>query len=358
MREMRLRVANSIFLFLLLITLFYYPEAFTQTIPRTTISGSVYDASTGEPLHFANVFLNNTTLGCATDENGDYSIPKIPLGTYSLVASMMGYELEIRQIKLTESDIRTFEFNLHPKVVEGDSVTVTAKYPHQWKRNLKKFKKLFLGTTSYARKCRIENPEVLDFTYDRRTWKFKAFAINPLIIENRALGYRVKYILMDFERRGRIHLNYKGLAFFEELKPETEKESKRWKKNRVKVFKGSTRHFYAALFNNRLREEGFRASNVSNTYNLGPHQTITVIISKDFLSPGNFTFEKYLSFDGYLKVDWRITTSWLYMRADSTTVNASGLLYDPYDVQTGGYWAGERLAVKLPWDFMPVLKDK
>jgi hypothetical protein len=358
MSELRLHKTNSIFRILcFFIILFFNPTAFSQTIPKTSISGNVVDASTGEPLHFANVFLNNTTLGCATDKNGGFSIDRIPLGTYSLVASMMGYDLEIRQIMLTESDIRIFEFNLHPKVVKGDSVIITAEYPHEWKRNLKKFQNLFLGTTSYAGKCCIENPEVLDFLYDKRSWTFRASAIDPLSIENRALGYRVKYILMDFEQRGRIHLNYKGLAYFEELKPVSEMEERKWRKTRIKVFKGSTRHFYAALFNGRLKEDGFHASNVSNIFNLGPGQLITVIYFKDFLSPGKFAFEKYLSFDRYLKVDWKTTTSWLYMRADSTMINASGLIYDPYDVETGGYWAGERLAVKLPWDFIPVLKD-
>ncbi len=358
MREMRLREANSIFLFLLLISLFYIPTAFSQTIPRTSISGTVWDASTGKPLHFANVFLNNTTLGCATDENGGYSIEKVPLGTYSMVASMMGYELDIRQIKLTESDIRTFEFNLHPKVVEGDSVTVTAKYPHQWKKNLKKFKKLFLGTTSYARKCRIENPEVLDFTYDRRKWTFKAFAINPLIIENRALGYRVKYILMDFQRRGRIHLNYKGLAYFEELKPETEKESKRWKKNRIKTFKGSTRHFYASLATEGFRKEGFRVYNVHNPFEIQYKDHVSVMRPKDLLSPAHFPFEKRLSFDRYLIIEFGSATSWLTMRVDTTVINTLGLIYDPYHIVIHGFWTQERVANKLPWDFMPVLRDK
>jgi hypothetical protein len=112
MSELRLHKTNSIFRILcFFIILFFNPTAFSQTIPKTSISGNVVDASTGKPLHFANVFLNNTTLGCATDENGGFSIERIPLGTYSLVASMMGYELEIRQIMLTESDLRIFEIS-------------------------------------------------------------------------------------------------------------------------------------------------------------------------------------------------------------------------------------------------------
>ena len=41
-----------------------------QTIPRVRISGSVVDASTGEPLHDVNVFLANSTRGMSHSGRG------------------------------------------------------------------------------------------------------------------------------------------------------------------------------------------------------------------------------------------------------------------------------------------------
>jgi hypothetical protein len=57
-----------------------------------TIKGFVKDASNGEPLLFLTIGLENTTFGTQTDENGYYSLTKIPAGTYDVVVNLIGYE--------------------------------------------------------------------------------------------------------------------------------------------------------------------------------------------------------------------------------------------------------------------------
>jgi len=42
------------------------------------VRGRVRDAKTSEPLPFANVYLNNTTIGTAADESGDYLLKMYP----------------------------------------------------------------------------------------------------------------------------------------------------------------------------------------------------------------------------------------------------------------------------------------
>lgn len=56
------------------------------------IKGKVIDRDTKEPLIGANVLLEGTTLGAATDLNGDYFIINIPPGKYTLKASYIGYQ--------------------------------------------------------------------------------------------------------------------------------------------------------------------------------------------------------------------------------------------------------------------------
>ena len=46
----------------------------------------------GEPLPGANVFLLNTSLGAATDNDGQYIITQVPVGDYTLVTSILGYK--------------------------------------------------------------------------------------------------------------------------------------------------------------------------------------------------------------------------------------------------------------------------
>ena len=61
---------------------------FAQT---ATITGRVTDASNGEALPGANVLLEGTTLGAATNINGEYRILRVPAGTYAVRAIYMGY---------------------------------------------------------------------------------------------------------------------------------------------------------------------------------------------------------------------------------------------------------------------------
>jgi len=57
------------------------------------ISGSVLDADTGKPLPHANVFLANTMKGSVTDTTGRFLIRGVPIRTFEIVVSRVGYEL-------------------------------------------------------------------------------------------------------------------------------------------------------------------------------------------------------------------------------------------------------------------------
>lgn len=59
---------------------------------KGTISGRVSDATTGDYLPGANVLLEGTTFGAATDRSGIYRISNIPPGTYTLKVSYIGYD--------------------------------------------------------------------------------------------------------------------------------------------------------------------------------------------------------------------------------------------------------------------------
>ena len=55
-----------------------------------TVTGKVFSATTGSPLQGASVFAQNTTLGTATDEEGNFSL-NLPNGGYDLVITFTGY---------------------------------------------------------------------------------------------------------------------------------------------------------------------------------------------------------------------------------------------------------------------------
>src|ERR1700755_124336 len=62
-----------------------------------TLSGTVTDSATRQPLAGVSVFLNSTSIGTTTQADGTFVL-KIPLGKYQLVISAIGYETRITEI--------------------------------------------------------------------------------------------------------------------------------------------------------------------------------------------------------------------------------------------------------------------
>jgi len=59
---------------------------------QNTITGTVSDADNGNGLAGANVVVGGTTMGAAADVDGYFVIENVPDGTYTLAASVIGYE--------------------------------------------------------------------------------------------------------------------------------------------------------------------------------------------------------------------------------------------------------------------------
>ncbi len=80
------------------------------------MTGKVSDAK-GEPLAFANVVVLGTNLGNMTDTNGIYTVSNIPVGTYSVRVSFLGYEAQERTIEINAGQELTLNFSLSEAVV-------------------------------------------------------------------------------------------------------------------------------------------------------------------------------------------------------------------------------------------------
>ncbi len=94
------------------------------------LAGRVIDKSTGEPLPGASVVLLGTQLGAITDENGQYFIIGIPVGTYDVQASFVGYRpVVVRGVEINAGYTRELNFELEPTTVELEEVVVTYERP-------------------------------------------------------------------------------------------------------------------------------------------------------------------------------------------------------------------------------------
>ncbi|MGB9561765.1 MAG: TonB-dependent receptor, partial [bacterium] len=94
------------------------------------ISGRVVDAQTGEGIAGANVVIIGTTMGAATDIDGNYFIINVPPGTYDLRATVIGYDtLVIRNVQVFSDKTTNLDFKLTPTVIKAKEVQVVAKRP-------------------------------------------------------------------------------------------------------------------------------------------------------------------------------------------------------------------------------------
>ena len=94
------------------------------------IAGKVTDANTGEPLLGANVIIEGTTMGAATDAEGDYFIINIPPGTYNLKVSMIGYTSQaLVDVAVNIDRTTNIDFSLESGSISTNEVVVTAQKP-------------------------------------------------------------------------------------------------------------------------------------------------------------------------------------------------------------------------------------
>ena len=85
-----------------------------------TLAGTVVD-DLGDPLPGANVLIEGTQLGAATDFDGDYRIIGVPVGDYNITASFVGYgSVTIENVTISSGSTRDLDFELSEgQLLEG-----------------------------------------------------------------------------------------------------------------------------------------------------------------------------------------------------------------------------------------------
>ncbi len=91
------------------------------------ISGFVSDSSSGEALIGANVMLQETGQGMATDMNGYYIIQDIKAGNYTIMVSYVGFNTKRISLSIKQGDSKKIDINLAEEVVELSQIEVTAE---------------------------------------------------------------------------------------------------------------------------------------------------------------------------------------------------------------------------------------
>ena len=120
------------------LTMLLTVSAFAQS---GTLTGSVIDSKNGEQLIGANLLLEGTNIGAATDLDGKFIIKNIAAGSYNLFASMIGYtKVTVTGIVIKPNEIMETNISLSPEAYQTEEVIISAKLILNNENSLLKFR--------------------------------------------------------------------------------------------------------------------------------------------------------------------------------------------------------------------------
>lgn len=267
------------FLFFLLISL--------CGIGQSVITGRVVNAISQEPVAGASVFISNTSKGTVSDKNGHFELRDIAAGKYDLVISSVGYETNAFSFSSSQLPLN-LKVEMQVKVRELENVVVEPSVEEGWDKWGRLFTENFLGMTPAAEQCRIKNEKSIRFRFYKKSNRIIAYCDEPIIVENKSLGYRIKYQLENFEVKFREGSSaFTGFALFEDMDEKKKEVRRRWRQSRDKAFYGSMMHFMRATYENKLVAEGFEVRRMVRTYNLEKQRVRELYRRQARVSSGN-----------------------------------------------------------------------
>lgn len=321
------------------------------------VSGRVLDKDSQKPIPFANVFINNSSIGTVTDTSGIFIFTNLNQpAVYEIVVSFVGYESVTLKISVTDFEVKVGTILLQDSDVSLDTITVSSKKDKKWERNYKRFRIAFLGINEFAKACTILNPWVINFSEDEKDKGLIAFSDSPIEIENRMLGYKVFFYLNEFKS---IEENYLilGNTRFDELAFTNQSELASWKENRKKAYQLSLQHLFKAMVEQRIYQQGFSLYKVTSTdlYSNTWVDTLKVITP----TPQSGIYK--ISFKVSIEILYRksnaqrssISAGWIELKKDFILVNREGYEINPTGVITSGKLNDSRIANLLPIDYKP-----
>ena len=332
-------------------------------------SGKITDSASKMPLTGASVFCQNTTLGTISNSEGVFRL-KLPNGGYDLIISYTGYETQVLRINYSNAANLNIELKQKDKSLQEVSVVATGEVMDGLAKYGKFFTDNFIGNTGSAAQCKIQNPEALQFFFNKKRNRLKVKAKEELIILNQALGYKIKFQLDSFAHEYNTGISvYTGFPFFEELSG-TDTDKANWKQNREKAYKGSRLHFMRSWYSRNLANDGFVVEQVDpysttlkTTVIENPYDTLLFKEAEDKGVEVNYNGKLRIIYKNALPDPTYLSESKLpsYLKSqisildinDGFVIEQNGYFYDQNDVTNIGYWSWEKVAEVLPYDYKP-----
>lgn len=339
------------------------------------VSGSVKNALTGEPVAGVHIYLNGSTIGTYSNEKGQYILNPITPGSYQLIFSHVGFQSVQKQLDASTGRDFEIDISLAEQVTELPEIEITSRKKIRVNEDTSGlytvFKKEFLGSSPNADHCEFLNPQVVHFMVSG-TDHFQAFADEPLWVRNESLGYEVAFELVRFEHNeGQTSLQVN--AHFYPIEAPLKRMNRKWERHRMHSYQGSCNHFFRALVDNTLEEEGFELYEIENMTRISLDD-LRPVSRDELVSKGQTPFVKKISSKNFLMVVYTkgrehqaqpvnpgapnsdVMThqkSFVFFKNGSLEVFDNGQVADPADMIISGYWQKGRMADLVPIDFQP-----
>jgi CarboxypepD_reg-like domain len=329
------------------------------------VKGKVLDKSTLEPIPFANIYVNNTTIGTQTNEDGVFSIKVSTIKNVQLIVSSIGYKSLEKSLNIGENIIE-----LEPDNTQLAEIKVSSKKDKKWISLYKDFEKVFLGSSEAAKFCKILQPWQIDLTKINNVLIAKT--TQPIEIVNHYLGYKVFWYLKSFESSSQ-SFSITGNSRSELLKAKNRKEADYWSRNRSEAYKGSLEHFLKSLYKGNAASEGYkiyqetvlgkgknRNSNFGNELNIkktvqeiNPVSLVICQNKKCFLNLENQIEVHFINKNenkpSYSDIPYQV--SWVDGLEKMVAFDSLGHLDKPSNLLTSGSMNQGRIAELLPLDY-------
>lgn len=248
------------------------------------ISGTIKDKS-GQTVPGAGVYLSSYKTATVTNNEGQFVLSNLKPGNYDILIEMMGYLPLSKNVIISDKSVK-IDLVLKENTIQLQEVVIKSD-PNR-ERYIQLFIQQFIGMTPNAEQCKLLNPQVVQTDFDKATNVLKVTANEFLIIENKSLGYRIKYMLENFERDFKNNIvYYSGHPYFEDL-PGSKRKKRDWEQKREIAYQGSSQHFFRSLFQKNSVANGFvlyKLAKIPNKNRL-PDSLIDAHL-KRLLRPGN-----------------------------------------------------------------------
>ena len=317
-------------------------------INAQVFTGTVYDRATNQPLPDVYVSFNGTVAFAVTDNSGKFELTVAQRLNTQLVFSHIAYNMVIVENPFDE---------LPEKIYMEQRINVLSDVivrPDQFSRRqkLRVFREQFLGITQAGRSCRIVNEDDITIWFHLPTRTLRASSEQPIEVINQYLGYRVLFLLIDFQveyssvtldRNNVMQSHFAVTTSYVDLSP----DDRRIKRRRDDVYVRSSNFFFKNFANNTLNENGFQIykDGYLTDHNLyfATEDTLSLKMIRRMTVPSLSTFSVLYR---RRQSDFRFTT-------DTLLVDQYGNI-DPFDkVIFWGTMGQNRAGDMLPIDYEP-----